>query len=66
MQQTKADHDIVPVRVEGDSEAVLTYTMPMPPSGATSEWASVLPIVQSGDPDRIKGRTFCLRFRLGL
>ena len=31
-------------------EAVLTYTILMPPRGATNEWTSVLPIIQSGDP----------------
>ena len=41
-------------------EAVLTYTMPMPPTGTNSEWASVLPIIQSGDPDRIRTGDLCL------
>ena len=41
-------------------EAVLTYTVPMPPTGTSSEWTSVLPIMQSGDPDRIRTGDLCL------
>ncbi len=37
------------IEVEGD-EAVLTYTVPMPTDGVTSESASVLDFVQSGPP----------------
>ena len=33
-----------------DDEAVLTYTIPMPQDGVTSESASVLDFVQSGPP----------------
>ncbi len=47
------------VAVSGD-EAILSYTMPMPPRDATSEWASVLPTMQSGDPDRIRTGDLCL------
>ena len=38
------------IEVTGD-EAVLTYTIPMPNDGVTSESASVLDFVQSGPPD---------------
>ena len=38
------------IEVEGD-EAVLTYTVPMPSDGVTSESASVLDFVQSGPPN---------------
>ena len=38
------------IEVNGD-EAVLTYTIPMPNDGVTSESASVLDFVQSGPPD---------------
>ena len=37
------------IEVVGD-EAILTYTIPMPRDGVTSEWASVLDFVQSGPP----------------
>ena len=37
------------IEVEGD-EAVLTYTVPMPRDGVTSESASVLDFVQSSPP----------------
>ena len=37
------------IEVTGD-EAVLTYTIPMPNDGVTSESASVLDFVQSGPP----------------
>ena len=37
------------IEVKGD-EAVLTYTIPMPNDGVTSESASVLDFVQSGPP----------------
>ena len=53
------------VEVTGD-EAVLTYTIPMPSDGVTTESASVLDFVQSGPPDLTKSRTFHLRFRLVL
>ena len=33
-----------------EDEAVLTYTIPMPSDGVTSESASVLDFVQSGPP----------------
>ena len=39
------------IEVTGD-EAVLTYTIPMPNDGVTSESASVLDFVQSGPVDR--------------
>ena len=39
------------IEVNGD-EAVLTYTIPMPNDGVTSELASVLDFVQSGPPER--------------
>ena len=35
-----------------EDEAVLTYTIPMPQDGVTSESASVLDFVQSGPPDK--------------
>ena len=35
------------IEISGD-EVVLTYTIPMPPDGVTSEAASVLDFVQSG------------------
>ncbi len=41
-----------------EDEAVLTYTIPMPQDGVTSESASVLDFVQSGPPDL--NRTFHL------
>ena len=47
------------VAVERD-EAVLTYTMPMPPTGTNKRVTSVLPIMQSGDPDRIRTGDLCL------
>ncbi len=47
------------VEVLGD-EATLTYTIPMPSDGVTSEGASVLDFVQSGPPRRTKARTFVL------
>ncbi len=34
-----------------EDEAVLTYTIPMPSDGVTSELASVLDFVQSGPPN---------------
>ncbi len=37
------------VKVTGD-EALLTYTMPLPPEGITNEKAGVLPTVQYGGP----------------
>ncbi len=37
-----------------EGEATLTYTVPMPPNGLKTEWDSVLSIIQSGDPDRIR------------
>ena len=44
------------IEVVGD-EAVLTYTVPMPSDGATSESASVLDFVQSGPPNLTIDRT---------
>ena len=44
------------IEVVGD-EAVLTYTIPMPSDGVTSESASVLDFVQSGPPTCIVDRT---------
>ena len=41
------------VQIKGD-EAVLTYTIPMPSDGVTSESASVLDFVQSGPPYRTR------------
>ena len=41
------------IEVTGD-EAVLTYTIPMPNDGVTSESASVLDFVQSGPPAEIR------------
>ncbi len=37
-----------------EDEAVLTYTIPMPSDGVTSESASVLDFVQSGPPKRVR------------
>ena len=37
-----------------EDEAVLTYTIPMPSDGVTSESASVLDFVQSGPPERTR------------
>ena len=48
------------IEVEGD-EAVLTYTVPMPRDGVTSESASVLDFVQSSPPCRTDLRTPPLR-----
>ena len=45
------------IEVNGD-EAVLTYTIPMPNDGVTSESASVLDFVKSGPPTRPTLRTF--------
>ena len=53
------------IEVNGD-EAVLTYTIPMPNDGVTSESASVLNFVKSGPPDLTKSRTFTLRFKLAM
>ena len=44
-----------------EDEAVLTYTIPMPQDGVTSESAPVLDFVQSGPPNWIKSRTFIRR-----
>ena len=44
------------IEVTGD-EAVLTYTIPMPSDGVTSESASVLNFVQSGPPTYTVDRT---------
>ena len=44
------------VEVTGD-EAVLTYTIPMPSDGVTTESASVLDFVQSGPPTCTVDRT---------
>ena len=38
------------IEVVGEEEATLTYTVPMPSDGATSESASVLDFVKSGPP----------------
>ena len=43
------------IEVNGE-EAVLTYTIPMPNDGVTSEAASVLDFVQSGPPDWVRTR----------
>ena len=40
-----------------EDEAVLTYTIPMPQDGVTSESASVLDFVQSGPPNLTIDRT---------
>ena len=53
------------IEVVGD-EATLTYTIPMPNDGVTSESASVLDFVQSGPPDLTKSRTFTITFNLAL
>ena len=44
------------IEVEGD-EATLTYTVPMPSDGVTSESASVLDFVKSGPPNLTVDRT---------
>ena len=49
-----------------EDEAVLTYTIPMPADGVTSESASVLDFVQSGPPNWTKTRTFVIRFTLAV
>ena len=41
-------------------EATLTYTIPMPSNGVTSEAASVLDFVRSSPPNYTKSRTFTL------
>ena len=51
------------IEVVGD-EATLTYTVPMPNDGVTTESASVLDFVKSGPPNLTKSRTFTLRFVL--
>ena len=51
------------IEVTGD-EAVLTYTIPMPSDGVTTDSASVLDFVQSGPPNWTKSRTFTLMFWL--
>ena len=51
------------IEVVGD-EATLTYTVPMPSDGVTSESASVLDFVKSGPPNCTKSRTFTIRSRL--
>ena len=48
------------IEATGD-EAVLTYTIPMPNDGVTSESTSVLDFVKSGPPDLTKSRTFIQR-----
>lgn len=53
------------VKVLGD-DVFLTYSVPMPPKGHTSEWVSVLATIQFSDPYRTEGRTFSLRFSLAL
>ena len=49
------------IEVVGD-EATLTYTVPMPSDGVTSESASVLDFVKSSPPNYTKSRTFTPRF----
>ena len=49
------------IEVNG-AEAVLTYTIPMPNDGVTSESTSVLDFVKSGPPNWTKSRTFVIRF----
>ncbi len=46
------------IEVVGD-EATLTYTIPMPSDGATSESASVLDFVQSGPPSWTNQQPSC-------
>ena len=53
------------IKVTGN-EARLTYTIPMPSDGVTSEEAPVLDFVQSGLPSSTKSRTFVLVFQLAL
>ncbi len=53
------------IEVMGD-EATLTYTVPMPSDGVTSESASVLDFVKSGPPRLTKSRTFTLTLTLNL
>ena len=50
------------IEVTGD-EAVLTYTIPMPNDGVTSESASVLDFVQSGPPNCTRTFQFPLEFQ---
>ena len=45
-----------------EDEAVLTYTIPMPQDGATSESTSVLDFVQSGPPDLTVDSTGASRY----
>ncbi len=45
-----------------ENEAVLTYTIPMPQDGVTSESASVLDFVQSGPPDLTVDSTGASRY----
>ena len=52
------------IEVMGD-EATLTYTVPMPSDGVTSESASVLDFVKSSPPNWTKSRTFHLEVRSG-
>ncbi len=49
-----------------DDEAVLTYTIPKPSDGVTSESAPVFDFVQSRPPDLTKTGTLALRFGLGV
>ena len=53
------------IEVNGD-EAVLTYTIPMPNDGVTSESASVLDFVQSGPPHSTVDRISAPRFGLAV
>ena len=53
------------IEVMGD-EATLTYTVPMPSDGVTSESASVLDFIESSPPDLTKSRTFTITFNLAL
>ncbi len=49
-------HFVQGIEVSGD-EAELTYTIPMPAGGVTSERAGVLDFVQSGPPSRTEPQT---------
>ena len=45
-----------------DDEAILTYTIPLPPEGTLTEQAGVLSIVHYGGPFELKARTFSKTF----
>ena len=51
------------VKVTGN-EALLTYTMPLPPTGVSEENVGVLSAVQCGGRSRTIGRTFTLTFSI--